>query len=261
MSIHPTAIVAQGAELDSGVDIGPYAVIGQRVRIGSGTTVGAHAVIEGNTTVGKNNRIFQFAALGAIPQDLKFLGEETRLEVGDNNQIREFTTMHVGTLGGGGITKIGHGSLFMAYSHVAHDVFIGDRCVIANSAALAGHVILEDDVKIGGLAGLHQFTRIGRHAFVAAGAIVTQDVPPYCIVQGDRATLAGLNTVGLTRAGFEQQAISRIKSAYKTLFRTQLGLHEALTRVRAEYGGNPEIDHLLNFLEGSTRGSVRGPGR
>lgn len=261
MSIHPTAIVAQGAELDSDVEIGPYAVIGPRVRIGQGTAVGAHAVIEGNTTIGKNNRIFQFAALGAIPQDLKFSGEQTRLEIGDDNQIREFATMHLGTQGGGGLTKIGNGSLFMAYSHVAHDVFVGDRCVIANSAALAGHVILEDDVKIGGLAGLHQFTRVGRHAFVAAGAIVTQDVPPYCIVQGDRATLAGLNTVGLSRAGFEPQAMSRIKSAYKTLFRTQLGLHEALTRVRAEYGGNPEIDHLLEFLEGSTRGAIRSQSR
>ena len=149
----------------------------------------------------------------------------------------------------------------MAYSHVAHDVLVGDRCVIANSAALAGHVVLEDDVKIGGLAGLHQFTRVGRHAFVAAGAIVTQDVPPYCIVQGDRATLAGLNTVGLSRAGFGPEAMSRIKSAYKTLFRTELGLHEALTRVRAEHGGNPEIDHLLRFLEGSTRGAIRSCGR
>lgn len=261
MSIHPTAIVASGAELDSDVHIGPYAVIGPRVRIGSGTSVGAHAVIEGDTTIGRNNRIFQFAAIGAIPQDLKFSGEETRLEIGDDNQIREFTTMHLGTEGGGGLTKIGSGSLFMAYSHVAHDVLVGDRCVIANSAALAGHVVLEDDVKIGGLAGLHQFTRVGRHAFVAAGAIVTQDVPPYCIVQGDRATLAGLNTVGLSRAGFGPEAMSRIKSAYKTLFRTELGLHEALTRVRAEHGGNPEIDHLLRFLEGSTRGAIRSCGR
>ncbi|MDR0965633.1 MAG: acyl-ACP--UDP-N-acetylglucosamine O-acyltransferase [Myxococcales bacterium] len=259
MSIHSTAIVAHGAELDTDVEIGPYVVIGPRVRIGRGTTVGPHAVIEGNTTIGRNNRIFQFAAIGAVPQDLKFSGEETRLEIGDENQIREFATIHLGTLGGGGLTKVGSGSLFMAYSHVAHDAIVGDRCVIANCGSLAGHVILEDDVKIGGLAALHQFTRVGRHAFVAAGAIVTQDVPPYCIVQGDRATLAGLNTVGLTRAGIAPEALSRIKSAYKTLFRTQLGLHEAVTRVRAEYGGNLEIDHLLAFLEGSTRGSVRGP--
>lgn len=259
MSIHPTAIIAEGADIASDVEIGPYSVIGPKVRIGSGTWIGPHAVIEGRTTIGKNNRIFQFAALGAIPQDLKYDGEDSCLEIGDDNQIREFTTMHLGTKGGGGVTRVGNGSLFMAYSHVAHDVSVGDRCIIANCAAIAGHVIIENDVHIGGLAGLHQFTRVGCHAFVAAGAVVTQDVPPYCIVQGDRATLAGLNTVGLSRAGFTPEAVTRIKSAYKTLFRnTELGLREAIARVRAEHGGNPEIDHMLVFLEGSTRGSVRG---
>ena len=258
MSIHPTAIIAEGAQIAPDAEIGPYTIIGPKVRIGSGTWVGPHCVIEGRTTIGKNNRIFQFAALGAIPQDLKYAGEDTELVIGDDNQIREFTTMHLGTSGGGGITRVANGSLFMAYSHVAHDVSVGDRCIIANCAAIAGHVILENDVHIGGLAGLHQFTRVGCHAFVAAGAVVTQDVPPYCIVQGDRATLAGLNAVGLARGGFSQEQIARIKSAYKTIFRTpELGLTEAIARVRAEHGGHDEVDHMLVFLEGSTRGSVR----
>jgi UDP-N-acetylglucosamine acyltransferase len=257
MAIHPTAIVAQGAEIDSSVEIGPYVVIGPRVRIGAGTTVGPHAVIEGNTTIGRNNRIFQFAAIGAIPQDLKYAGEETRLEIGDENQIREFATMHVGTAGGGGVTRVGNRCLFMANSHVAHDCQVGNGCILANSAALAGHILVEDDVTVGGLAGVHQFVRIGRNAFIAAGSLVTQDVPPYCIVQGDRAALSGLNAVGLTRHGFTPQQISRIKSAYKTLFRGALGLREAIARVRAEHGGHAEVDHLLAFLEGSERGVAR----
>lgn len=257
MSIHPTAVVAPGAEIDGSVEIGPYAVIGPRVRIGAGTTVGPHAVIEGNTTIGRDNRIFQFAALGAIPQDLKFAGEETRLEIGDENQIREFVTMHVGTAGGGGLTRVGNKCLFMANSHVAHDVQVGDGCILANSVALAGHVALEDFVIVGGLAGVHQFVRVGRHAFVAAGSVVTMDVPPYCTVQGDRAKLTGLNSVGLSRHGFSAEQISRVKSAYRTLFRSKLGLREALAQVKAEHGGHPEIDRLVRFIEGSERGVAK----
>ncbi|HCF58122.1 MAG TPA: acyl-[acyl-carrier-protein]--UDP-N-acetylglucosamine O-acyltransferase [Myxococcales bacterium] len=257
MAIHPTAIVAAGAEIDGSVEVGPYAVIGPRVRIGAGTSVGPHAVIEGNTTIGRGNRIFQFASLGAIPQDLKFEGEETRLEIGDENQIREFVTMHVGTAGGGGLTRVGNKSLFMAYSHVAHDCQIGDGCILANCGTLGGHAVLEDHVIVGGLAGVHQFVRLGRHAFVAAGSLVTQDVPPYCTVQGDRAKLSGLNTVGLSRAGYTKEQMARVKAAYKTVFRTTLGLREAIAQVRAEHGGNPEIDHFLAFLEGSERGVAR----
>lgn len=257
MAIHSTAIVAKEAELDSSVEVGPYAVIGPRVRIGAGTTVGPHAVIEGDTTIGRNNRVFQFAAIGAIPQDLKFAGEQTRLEIGDENQIREFVTMHVGTEGGGGLTKVGSSCLFMAYTHVAHDVQVGDHCILANCAALGGHVLVEDHVIVGGLAAVHQFVRLGRSAFVAAGAAVTQDVPPYCTVQGDRARLTGLNTVGLTRRGFTSEQLSRVKSAYKTIFRNGLGLREALAQVRAEHGGHPEVDHFLGFIEGSERGVAR----
>jgi UDP-N-acetylglucosamine acyltransferase len=257
MPVHPTAVVAPGAELDESAQIGPYAVIGPKVRIGAGTTVGPHAVIEGDTTIGKNNRIFQLAAIGAIPQDLKYAGEPTRLEIGDENQIREFTTLHVGTAGGGGVTRVGHRNLFMAYSHVAHDCQVGNGCVFANCAALGGHVVVEDHVICGGLSGIHQFVRLGRYAFVAAGGSVTMDVPPYCTVHGDRAVLAGLNTVGLSRHGFTPEQIARIKEAYRTIFRSKLGLREALAQVRAEHGRHPEVEHFLQFIEGSERGIVR----
>ncbi len=257
MAVHPTAVVAPGAELDTSAEIGPYAVIGPKVRIGAGTTVGPHAVIDGDTSIGKNNRIFQLAAIGAIPQDLKYAGEPTRLEIGDENQIREFATLHIGTAGGGGVTRVGHRNLFMAYSHVAHDCQVGDGCVFANCAALGGHVIVEDFVICGGLSGIHQFVRLGRYAFVAAGGSVTMDVPPYCTVHGDRAVLAGLNTVGLSRHGFTPEQIARIKDAYRAIFRSKLGLREALAQVRAEHGCHPEVEHFLQFIEGSERGIVR----
>ncbi len=255
--IHPTAVVHPEAKLAAGVELGPYAVIGPKVTIGEGTTVGPHAVIEGRTTIGKRNKIFQFASVGAAPQDLKYAGEDTALEIGDGNTIREFTTLHVGTQGGGGLTKIGNGNLFMAYSHVAHDCVIGNGCILANSAALAGHVQVEDHVIFGGLSAVHQFTRIGRHAFVAGGAMVAMDVPPYCTAQGDRAELVGLNTVGLSRHGYTEDQIRRIKDAYKILFRSKLGLNEAMSKLRAEHGGHPEIEVMLDFVARSERGLTR----
>ncbi len=255
--IHATAIIHPEAQLDPTVEVGPYAVIGPKVRIGSSTRVGPHAVLEGDTTIGSRNRIFQFASVGAEPQDLKYAGEATKLMIGDDNLIREFTTLHIGTAGGGGITRIGHKNLFMAYSHVAHDCQIGSGCVLANSAALAGHVELGDHVILGGLSAVHQFTRIGKHAFIAGGAMVAMDVPPYCTAQGDRAELVGLNTVGLARHGFSEDQISRMKDGYRILFRSKMGLNEALSKLKAEHGGNPEIDDLLEFLAGSTRGVTR----
>jgi UDP-N-acetylglucosamine acyltransferase len=257
MKIHPTAIIERGAELDGSVEVGPYAVIGPRVRIGARTRVGAHAVIEGDTTIGEGNQIFQFAALGAIPQDLKYAGEPTRLVIGDHNSFREFCTVHIGTAQGGGVTRIHDKCLLMANSHLAHDVELGSGCILANSAALAGHVKVEDRVIFGGLSAVHQFTRIGRLAFVSGGAMVTQDVPPYVTVQGDRAVEAGINTVGLTRAGFSADALARVKSSYKILYRSKLGLREAVAHVKAEHGGHPEIDHLVAFLDGSERGIAR----
>jgi UDP-N-acetylglucosamine acyltransferase len=257
MSVHPTAVVAPEAELDGSVEVGPFAVIGPKVRIGAGTRVGPHAVVEGRTTLGKRNRIFQFAAVGAIPQDLKYAGEDSALEVGDENQIREFATLHLGTSGGGGVTRVGSHNLFMAYSHVAHDCQVASHCVVANCGTLGGHVSLEDHVHVGGLAGVHQFVRVGTLAFIAAGAMVTQDVPPYCTVHGNRAKLAGLNTVGLSRGGFGAEEISRIKSAYRALFRSKLGVREAIARVRAEHGAHAEVEALLRFVEGSERGIAR----
>ncbi|HZI05767.1 MAG TPA: acyl-ACP--UDP-N-acetylglucosamine O-acyltransferase, partial [Archangium sp.] len=213
--VHPMAVVHPGARLHETVEVGPYAVIGEKVTIGEGTRVGPHVVIDGRTTIGARNRIFPFAAVGWAPQDLKYAGEDTQLIIGDGNTIRESVTMNIGTVGGGGVTRVGNNNLFMAYSHVAHDCVVGNGCVIANGVALAGHVQLEDSVILGGLSAVHQFTRLGKHAFIAGGSMVVMDVPPYCTAQGDRAELAGLNVVGLQRHGFSEEQIGRIKEAYK----------------------------------------------
>jgi UDP-N-acetylglucosamine acyltransferase len=257
MTVHVTAIVHKDARLHESVTVGPYAVIGPKVRIGAGTTVGPHAVIEGDTTLGERNKVYQFASVGADPQDLKYAGEDSKLVVGDDNIIREFTTLHKGTAGGGNVTRIGNKNLFMAYSHVAHDCVVGDGCILANGATLAGHVVVGDHVIIGGLSAVHQFTRLGKHAFVAGGSMVVMDVPPFCTAQGDRAELAGLNTVGLSRHGFTEEQLARMKDAYRTLFRSKLGLNEALARLRAEHGGHSEVDAMLEFISASKRGITR----
>ena len=257
MSIHPTAIIDPKAELDSSVQVGPYVVIGPKVKIGAGTTIGPSTVIGGDTTIGERNTIFHLASIGATPQDLKYAGEETKLVIGNENSIREFTALHIGTAGGGGVTRIGNRNLFMACSHVAHDCQVGNGCVLANSVALAGHVEVGDFVILGGLSAVHQFTRIGNHAFISGGSMVAMDVPPYCTAQGDRAQLAGLNTVGLTRHGFTEDQISRVKDSYRILFRSKLGLNEALATLRAEHGGHSEIDLLLEFISQSKRGITR----
>ncbi len=257
MSVHPTAIVASGARLHPTVEVGPYVVIGAQVEIGAGTTVGPHAVIEGRTRLGERNRVFQFASVGAQPQDLKYAGEDSALEIGNENLIREFTTLHKGTTGGGGVTRIGDGNLFMAYAHVAHDCQVGSGCVFANGATLGGHVEVGDHAILGGLAAVHQFTRIGRHAFVAGGSMVVMDVPPFCTAQGDRAELVGINSVGLARHGFGEEQIARVKEAYRILFRSKLPLEEAIERLRTELGDQPEIQVLLGFVTTSHRGLTR----
>ncbi len=255
--VHPTAVVHPGARLHETVEVGPYAIIGPKVTIGEGSRVGPHAVLEGNTTLGARNTVFQFASVGAVPQDLKYAGEDTRLIIGDENIIREFATLNIGTVGGGGVTRVGHRNLFMNYSHVGHDCIVGNGCIFANSSALSGHVAVEDFVILGGLSAVHQFTRLGKHAFIAGGAMVTMDVPPYCTAQGDRAELVGLNMVGLARHGFTEEQQARIKDAYKILFRSKLGMAEALAKLKAELGGNPEIDHLVDFVASSKRGVTR----
>lgn len=256
-SLHPTALIAAGAQLHPSVEVGPYAVIGKDVRIGAGSTVGPHAVLQGSTTLGEGNRVFQFASVGAIPQDLKYAGEPTALVIGDGNQIREFSTLHIGTAGGGGVTRIGNQNLFMAYSHVAHDSQVGSRCVFANGATLAGHVEIGDFVTLGGLSAVHQHTRIGAHAFIAGGSMVVMDVPPFCVAQGDRAELAGLNLIGLQRHGFDEDQLARIKDAYRILFRSKLPLEEAVSQLRVEFGGHPEVERLLTFVTTSKRGLTR----
>jgi UDP-N-acetylglucosamine acyltransferase len=256
LAIHPTAVVAPGAALADGVEIGPYAVIGAQVRIGRGTVVGAHAVIEGRTTIGEHNRIFQFAALGAIPQDLKYHGEQTELVIGDENQIREFATMHLGTEGGGGLTSVGHRNLFMNFSHVAHDCHIGDRVIFANGATLAGHVTVEDYVIVGGLAAVHQFVRLGESSMLAGGAMVVLDVPPFCVVQGDRAGLVGLNVEGMRRRGFTDDELRGLRGAYRTLFRSGLTVKDAVRKMREEPHGEA-AQRLVQFVESSKRGICR----
>lgn len=257
MSVHPTAVVGPGAKLHPTVEVGPYAVIGGQVTIGAGTTVGPHAVIEGRTRIGERNKVFQFASVGAQPQDLKYAGEDSALEIGDENLIREFTTLHKGTTGGGGVTRIGNRNLFMAYAHVAHDCRVGDGCVLANAATLGGHVDIGDHVILGGLAAVHQFTRIGQHAFVAGGTMVVMDVPPFCTAQGDRAELVGINSIGLARHGFSEDQIGRVKEAYRILFRSKLPLEEAVERLRTELGDQTEIQTLLAFVTSSHRGLTR----
>ena len=255
--IHPTAIIDPKAQIDAGVEIGPFVVIGPHVRIGSGTTVGPHAVIDGWTEIGPDNRIFQFAAVGGVPQDLKYRGEETWLRIGSGNIIREFATLQPGTVTGIGETVIGNGNMFMAYCHVAHDCVVGNRVIMANGSTLAGHVQVEDFAILGGLSAVHQFTRVGESAMLSGGAMVGQDVPPYTIAAGDRARMRGLNLVGLRRRGFSEEVISQLKKAYKILVFSKLRLADALARIRSEIQLQPEVLHFLEFIEQSERGICR----
>jgi len=256
--IHSTAIIAPGAELDSTVSVGPYAVIGEHVKIGAGTTIGPHAVIEGRTEIGCDNQIFQFTSIGAVPQDLKFSGEETSLTIGSRNRIREFVTIHLGTETGNGITTVGSDNLFMAYSHIAHDCIVKDYIVMANAATLAGHVEVDDYAILGGLSAVHQFTRIGCHVMASGGSMISQDVVPYAIIQGDRARIVGLNLTGLKRRGFTSDALSNIKKMYKLVFRSNLNLDEAVVQIEAQFDGSQEeVATYLDFLKKSERGLAR----
>lgn len=255
--IHATAIVHPAAKIAPGVEIGPYAVIGEHVSLGEGTTVGPHAVIEGWTEIGRDNRIFQFASVGAAPQDLKYHGEKSYLRIGDRNMVREFVTLHRGTESGGGETIIGNDNLFMAYSHVAHDCIVGNRVILANGATLAGHVQVDDFAILGGLSAVHQFTRVGAHVMVSGGSMVAQDIPPYTIAQGDRAKTVGLNLVGLKRRGFSEESLRAIKKAYKIIFRSGLRQEEALQKIAEELSSGPELDLFVDFIKNSQRGVAR----
>jgi UDP-N-acetylglucosamine acyltransferase len=257
--IHPSAIVHPGAQIAQEVEIGPYAVIGEHVRIGRGTKVGPHTVIDGWTEIGEDNTIFHMASVGAVPQDLKYRGEQTYLRIGNGNTIREFASLHLGTVTGDGETTVGNGNLFMAYSHVAHDCHVGNGVVMANAATLAGHVIVEDHAILGGLCAVLQFTRIGANVMVGGATSITQDIPPYTIVTGDRreARLRGLNLVGLKRHNFPDTTISGLKKAYKILALSGLKLSEAVEKMKSEVPPCPEVEHFISFIESSKRGVCR----
>lgn len=255
--IHATAIIEKGAQLGADVEIGPYAVIGSKVQIGDGTRVGAHVVIEGRTTIGARNLISSFASVGSRPQDLKFKGEDTALTIGDDNMFREYCNISLGTEGGGGNTKVGNGNLFMVYTHIAHDCVIGNRVIAANSVALAGHVIVDDGAVLGGLSAIHQFCHIGKLAMVAGGGMVAQDVVPYGMVHGNRATMNGLNVVGLRRLGVKNEDLKAIKEMYHLVFDSQLTLADAIERVKQDVPDSPYRTDWLTFLQKGERGICR----
>jgi UDP-N-acetylglucosamine acyltransferase len=257
--IHPTAVVYEGAQIADDAEIGPYAVIGANVRIGRGTKVGPHTVIDGWTEIGEHNTIFHMASVGAIPQDLKYQGEKTYLRIGNGNTIREFASLHLGTVTGDGETTVGDGNLFMAYSHVAHDCHIGNHVVMANAATLAGHVTVEDYAILGGLCCVLQFCRIGAHVMIGGATPVSMDVPPYTIVTGDNreGRLRGLNLVGLKRRNFSTESIASLKKAYKILSMSGLTLVEALQHMKEEVPSCPEVEHFISFIENSKRGVCR----
>jgi UDP-N-acetylglucosamine acyltransferase len=255
--IHPTAIVHPGARLGEGVEIGAYSLIGEHVEIGAGTRVGPHAVITGHTRIGRDNRIFQFVSLGEAPQDKKYAGEPTRLEIGDGNTIREFCTLNTGTIQDQGVTRIGNDNWIMAYVHIAHDCVVGDHAIFANNASLAGHVVVNDYAILGGFTGVHQFCRVGAHVITGIASVVRQDVPPFITASGNPAAPHGLNAEGLKRRGFSADDLAALKRAYKALYKSGLGLAEARAAIEAEVQACPALRPLVDFLAVSGRGIIR----
>lgn len=255
--IHPTAIVDPGARIGANVEIGPYSIIGPHVEIGDNTIIGPHVVIKGHTRIGRDNHIFQFCSLGEVPQDKKYAGEPTRLEIGDRNTIREFCTFNLGTVQDQGVTSIGDDNWLMAYVHIAHDCRVGNKTIFANGASLAGHVIVDDWVIFGGFTGIHQFCRIGAHVITAASSLVLQDVPPYLMVAGNTAQPYGIHVEGLKRRGFTSEAITELKRAYRTLYKSGLLLEEAKGKLAEQAKTQPDVQRLVDFLEVSKRGIIR----
>ncbi len=259
--IHPTALVDPGAEIDATVQVGPYAVIGPHVRLGAGTHVGAHCVIDGHTRIGRDNRIFQFTSIGAAPQDKKYAGEPTRLEIGDGNTIREFVTINTGTVQDAGVTRLGDDNWIMAYVHIAHDCQLGSHIILANAVQLAGHVHLGDWVFLGGLTGVHQFGRVGAHAMTAFQTRLAQDVPPFVTAGGNPAEAQSINAEGLKRRGFSPERIALVKQMYRLLYRQGLTLDAARLQIDALRGEVSEADAdialMQDFLSSATRGIVR----
>jgi len=257
MNIHPTAIVSPEANLEEGVEIGPYTIIGPDVNIGKNTVIGPHVVIDAHTDIGEGCRIFQFASIGAIPQDLKFKGENTRVIIGNYNTIREFATIHQATSADIGVTVIGDRNLLMAYTHVAHNCKLGNYIIMGNAANLAGHIHIEDHAIISGMTGIHQFTRIGAHCFIGGASAVSKDIPPFVLASGNYAKLYGLNIIGLKRRGFKEETVRALKEAYRIIFRSSLLLKVAREKVKNEVEDLPEIRQLITFIQKSERGICR----
>mmetsp|Transcript_21517 Transcript_21517/g.9969 ORF Transcript_21517/g.9969 Transcript_21517/m.9969 type:complete len:257 (+) Transcript_21517:6136-6906(+) len=255
--VHETAIIDPAAELDTDVEVGPYSIVRGNVNIGKRTIIGPHVVIDSYTTIEPECKIFQYASVGAPPQAVRFKGEKTYVKIGRGSVLREFVTVNRGTDFGSGITEIGEENFLMAYSHVAHDCKTGKNTILSNSATLAGHVILGDYVTIGGLVAIHQFVHIGNYAFIGGCSAVVKDIPPYMLVSGNRATLHGLNIVGLKRNSFSDHTLSALKKAYRIIFRIGLTLNEAIERVKSEVDQTPEVIELMSFLKGSKRGITR----
>jgi len=255
--IDPKAIIDIKAEIDEDVTIGPFSIIGADVKIGSGSHIGPHVVIKGSTSIGKENRIYQFTSIGEDPQDQKYADENTRLEIGDRNSIREFTTMHRGTLQDHGVTQIGSDNLFMAYTHVAHDCIIGDHVIMANGASIAGHVHLGDHAILGGFTLVHQFTQIGAFSFSAMGSAITQDIPPFVMVGGRPTRPHGINSVGMERCGISPDVVRQIRKAYKILYKTNMRLEDAIEEMEDLAGESKELSDMVSFLRNVTRGILR----
>ncbi len=255
--IHPTAIIAPGAQLADDVEIGAYTLIGEHVVMGPGTTVGHHAVITGHTTIGARNKIFHFVSLGEAPQDKKYAGEPTRLEIGDDNVIREFCTFNTGTVQDRGVTTIGNHNWIMAYVHIAHDCLVGDHTIFANNASLAGHAEIGDWVILGGFTGVHQFCKIGAHVMTGISSVVFKDIPPFVMAAGQPAAPHGLNSEGLKRRGFSAESLAVLKRAYKTLYREGNTLAEAQDKLEPEAHAHPEVRQLLDFIARAERGIIR----
>jgi UDP-N-acetylglucosamine acyltransferase len=254
--VHASAIVAPGARLAPGVSVGAFSVIGANVEVGEGSWIGPHVVIEGRTRIGRGNRIYQFASIGAPPQDKKYAGEDTAVEIGDHNTVREFVTINRGTAGDAGVTRVGDDNWIMAYVHFAHDCQIGSHTIFANSCGLAGHVHVEDWAILGGFTTAHQFVRIGAHSFTSMGTYLSQDLPPYVMAAGNMAKPYGINSKGLQRRGFSADVILRIKRAYRTLYRSGLSLAEARQALGAQAADCPEVAAFLEFVARSERGCI-----
>ena len=255
--IHPTAIVHPGATIGEGVEIGPYSIVGEHVSIGNNTWVGPHVVIEGHTTIGADNRVFQFCSIGAVPQDKKYAGEPTRVEIGDRNTFREYCTVNCGTVQDVGVTRVGNDNWVMAYVHVAHDCQVGNNCIFANNSQLAGHVTVGDFTILGGFTGVHQFCTIGAHSMTAVGTVLLQDLPPYVMAAGNTAQPFGINAEGLKRRQFSPESIQAIKRAYRTLYKSGLMLEEAKEKLAEAAREHPEVQLFLDFLAVAQRGIIR----